>query len=49
MARGVYPDGLVALQRSRTAPVKGRVATSVARLPLIGVGIYRNGLCALSV
>ena len=45
MARGVYPDGLVALQRSRTAPVKGRVA----RLPLIGVGIYRNGLCALSV
>jgi hypothetical protein len=29
MARGVYPDGLVALQRWRTAPVKERIA----RLP----------------
>lgn len=47
--RRVYPDGLVAIRRWRTAPVKWHVATSVARLPLMDVGLYRNGLSALSV
>ncbi len=30
----VFPDGLVALQRWKTALVKGRIAMRVARLPL---------------
>lgn len=49
MARGFYPDGLIAGERWGTALVKGRVATSYARLPLTCVGLHRRGLHALAV